>query len=114
MKKQILISIAIIIFALIIYLSYTYINIQVGLIFFIIEFIVAILFLFKKHTKLHTKLEAIEKSLYKQIKESSGQNFYQLEALLSLYQFIKLILPLPKSREWVASPDYLKINNFIF
>ncbi len=67
------------------------------------------IFIFKKYSKLHSKLERIEKNIVKQINKKSLDNFHQFESLTTLLHFIKPIYPLPKSREWAASPDFLKL-----
>jgi len=62
-------------------------------------------FAYKKYSKLHSKLEAIEKNII----EKSDRDYNQVEALTSLYHFIKPLYPLPRSRGWAASPDFLEL-----
>jgi len=79
------------------------------LVLFLIIFVLTILFIYKKYKAFHAKLDRIESNLVKEIKWQNHHSFQQLEALLSIYNFLKPVYPLPKSREWAASPDFLKL-----
>lgn len=56
------------------------------------------------YRRLHTQMAAGQRDLTLAISD----HYRQMEALISLYAVIKPDLPLPASRGWAASPDFLK------
>ena len=109
MKKQVIVSLFIILFVLLIYISYNHFNIEISLIFFMAGLIAGGIFIFDKYSKLHSKLEGIEKKVIDKIKTENVDLFYQFQSYIYLQDLIKPQLPFPKMRGWAASPDYLSI-----
>jgi predicted O-methyltransferase YrrM len=62
------------------------------------------------HRKLNRNADRVSRELTGQtsrIKEEIGNSYHQVEALEQLLPILKLKAPLPASRGWAASPDFL-------
>lgn len=62
------------------------------------------------HKKLNRNADRVSKELFSQsgrIKSELGHVYHQVEAVEQLLPLLKLTAPLPPSRGWAASPDFL-------
>lgn len=59
--------------------------------------------------KFYKKLKFRQQKYNKNLSDKLLKNYHQIEALFSLHQIIKPRLPLPQTREWAVSPDFINI-----